>query len=131
MQGPGSNGVLPTLQLADVYFMPPEQLVWCRDDYEEFDDPDNAPMSVVKLQVGLLGTARELQRDLNRMGNSVDTSSPGGLHYLLQETVLALRRNPQYAMYGMHSLLPRCFFAHVRFHIPKQDAIQRGYASPA
>lgn len=79
--------------------------MYCRDDdYEELDDPDNAPMSVVKIQVGLLGTARELQKDLNRMGNSVDTSSPGGLHYLLQETVLALRRNPQYAMYGMYSM---------------------------
>ena len=65
-------------------------------------------MSVVKVQVGLLGTARELQRDLNRMGNSVDTSTPGGLHYLLQETVLALRRNPQYAMYGVVSMLLCC-----------------------
>lgn len=61
-------------------------------------------MSVIKLQVGLLGSARELQRDLNRMGNTLDTSTPQGLHYLLQETVLALRRNPQYAMYGMPPL---------------------------
>jgi uncharacterized membrane protein len=70
------------------------------DDYDDFEDLDNGPMSVVKLQVGLLGSARELQRDLNRMGNTTDTSTPQGLHYLLQETVLSLRRNPQYAVYG-------------------------------
>lgn len=74
------------------------------DDYEDAADPDNDPMSVIKLQVGLLGSARELQRDLNRMGNTVDTSTPQGLHYLLQETVLSLRRNPQYAMYGKSEL---------------------------
>lgn len=63
-------------------------------------------MSIVKLQVGLMGSARELQKDLNRLGNQVDTSQPSGLHYLLQETVLALRRNPQYALYGA-ALFPR------------------------
>jgi uncharacterized membrane protein len=73
-------------------------------DFEDEEDYDNGPMSVVKVQVALLGTARQLQRDLNRMANSVDTSTPRGLHYLLQETVLALRRNPQYAMYGMNSV---------------------------
>ena len=57
-------------------------------------------MSVVKMQVGLLGTARDLQQDLNRMANKLDTSTSRGLHYLLQETVLALQRNPQYAAYG-------------------------------
>lgn len=84
--------------------------LWCRggydDTYADEGDPDSDPMSVIKLQVGLLGSARELQRDLNRMGNTVDTSTPQGLHYLLQETVLSLRRNPQYAMYGMCSFLP-------------------------
>eukprot|EP00892_Ulva_mutabilis_P004561 jgi/Ulvmu1/2477/UM137_0002.1 len=74
------------------------------DAYADEDDPENDPMSVIKLQVGLLGSARELQRDLNRMGNTLDTSTPQGLHYLLQETVLSLRRNPQYAMYGKTEL---------------------------
>jgi uncharacterized membrane protein len=62
-------------------------------------------MSVVKVQVGLLGSARELQRDLNRLANTLDTSTPQGLHHLLTETVLALRRNPQYAVYGTLQLL--------------------------
>lgn len=87
------------------------------DDYDAYDDEEgNEPMSIVKLQVGLMGSARELQRDLNRLGNNVDTSKPEGLHYLLQETVLALRRNPQYALYGApRSLLRKRFcgcFAH-------------------
>ena len=76
------------------------------DEEDEYEDADNAPMSVVKMQVGLLGSARELQRDLNRMANNLDTSTPQGLHYLLTETVLALRRNPQYAVYGA----PLCCF---------------------
>lgn len=76
-----------------------------RDDEEDdYIEEGREPMSVVKLQVGLLGSARELQRDLNRMANSLDTSTPRGLHVLLQETVLALRRNPQYAVYGKAEL---------------------------
>jgi uncharacterized membrane protein len=87
--------------------------VLCRsDDYDDGYDIGNEPMSVVKLQVGLMGSARGLQRDLNRMGNSIDTSTPEGLHYLLTETVLALRRNPQYALYGEYycPLVCSCLF---------------------
>ena len=57
-------------------------------------------ISVVKIQVGLLGTARALQRDLERIADKADTSSPEGLHYVLEETVLALLRNPEYCVYG-------------------------------
>lgn len=57
-------------------------------------------ISVVKVQVGLLGTARDLQRDLERIAGRADTSSPRGLHYVLQETMLALMRNPDYCVYG-------------------------------
>lgn len=57
-------------------------------------------ISVAKLQVGLLGTARQLQWDLERIAAGADTSSPRGLHYVLQETVLALMRNPDYCVYG-------------------------------
>eukprot|EP01025_Chloroclados_australasicus_P016944 TRINITY_DN18645_c0_g2_i1.p1 TRINITY_DN18645_c0_g2~~TRINITY_DN18645_c0_g2_i1.p1 ORF type:complete len:470 (-),score=45.47 TRINITY_DN18645_c0_g2_i1:147-1445(-) len=73
------------------------------EEYYE-DEVGNEPMSVVTMQIGLLGSARELQRDLNRMANNTDTSTPQGLHFLLTETVLALRRNPQYAVYGKSSL---------------------------
>ncbi|KAL6771007.1 CPLD42 [Auxenochlorella protothecoides x Auxenochlorella symbiontica] len=58
------------------------------------------PVSVAKLQVALLGSARGLQRDLERIASRADTSGPAGLHFILQETVLALLRNPDYAVYG-------------------------------
>ncbi|KAL4443492.1 hypothetical protein ABPG75_011229 [Micractinium tetrahymenae] len=57
-------------------------------------------VTVGKVQVGLLGSARELQRDLERIADRADTESPEGLHYILQETVLALMRNPDYCLYG-------------------------------
>lgn len=57
-------------------------------------------LSVAKVQVGLLSNARTLQRDLERIASRADTSSPRGLHFVLQETVLALMRNPDYCIYG-------------------------------
>jgi len=57
-------------------------------------------LSVAKVQVGLLASARDLQRDLERIASRADTSSSRGLHYVLQETVLALMRNPDYCVYG-------------------------------
>ncbi|XP_068648378.1 FLUCTUATING-LIGHT-ACCLIMATION protein 1, chloroplastic-like [Aristolochia californica] len=56
--------------------------------------------SVVKLQVGLLGMARTLQRDLDRIAETADTSTSEGLHYVLTETVLALLRHPDYCISG-------------------------------
>ena len=56
--------------------------------------------SVVKLQVGLLGMARGLQQDLDRIAGGADTSDPEGLQSVLQETVLTLLRNPSYCVYG-------------------------------
>ncbi|XP_039685010.1 uncharacterized protein [Medicago truncatula] len=54
--------------------------------------------TVLKLQVGLLGTGRSLQRDLNRIAEVADTSSPEGLNYILTETSLALLRHPDYCI---------------------------------
>ncbi|RHN40982.1 hypothetical protein MtrunA17_Chr8g0361041 [Medicago truncatula] len=48
--------------------------------------------------VGLLGTGRSLQRDLNRIAEVADTSSPEGLNYILTETSLALLRHPDYCI---------------------------------
>ncbi|KAJ8643494.1 hypothetical protein MRB53_005242 [Persea americana] len=55
-------------------------------------------MSVLKLQVGLLGMARELQRDLDRLAEIADTSTSEGLNYVLTETALALLRQPDYCI---------------------------------
>ncbi|CAI9102520.1 OLC1v1000802C1 [Oldenlandia corymbosa var. corymbosa] len=54
--------------------------------------------SVLKLQVGLLGLGRSLQRDLDRIAEVADTSTPQGLSYVLTETTLALLRHPDYCI---------------------------------
>ncbi|XP_059437997.1 uncharacterized protein LOC132170876 [Corylus avellana] len=60
--------------------------------------------SVLKLQVGLLGMGRSLQRDLNRIAETADTSSPDGLSFVLTETTLALLRHPDYCISGYSSV---------------------------
>jgi uncharacterized membrane protein len=60
----------------------------------------NPPVTVAKVQVGLLAQARELQPDLDRIAQTSDTSSNEGLAGLLQESVLALLRHPQYWAYA-------------------------------
>ncbi|XP_073103981.1 FLUCTUATING-LIGHT-ACCLIMATION protein 1, chloroplastic isoform X3 [Elaeis guineensis] len=55
---------------------------------------DTQKTSVLKLQVGLLGMARSLQKDLDRIAETADTSTPEGLSYVLTETTLALLRHP-------------------------------------
>lgn len=60
--------------------------------------------TVVKLQVGLLGLGRSLQRDLNRIAETADTSTPEGLSYVLTETTLALLRHPDYCISGYSSV---------------------------
>jgi hypothetical protein len=51
-------------------------------------------------QVGLLGMARDLQKDLDQIADKADTSTDAGLHYLMTEAVLALLRNPEYWVYA-------------------------------
>ena len=41
-------------------------------------------VTVSKLQVGLLGDARRLQKQLDRIAGRADTNTPSGLHYILQ-----------------------------------------------
>ncbi|GKB31534.1 trans-2-enoyl-CoA reductase, partial [Tanacetum coccineum] len=50
--------------------------------------------------VGLLGMGRSLQRDLNRIAEAADTSTPEGLSFVLQETTLSLLRHPDYCISG-------------------------------
>ncbi|XP_004301524.1 PREDICTED: uncharacterized protein DDB_G0271670-like [Fragaria vesca subsp. vesca] len=66
-----------------------------------------APTSnVVKLQVGLLGTVRALQRDLDRIAETADTSTPKGLGYILTEATVALLRHPDYWFSSYSSVTP-------------------------
>ncbi|MGB6015193.1 MAG: DUF1517 domain-containing protein [Nodosilinea sp.] len=60
----------------------------------------NPPVSVAKLQVGLLADARALQDDLNRLAATADTGTSQGLAKLLQETTLSLLRHPDYWAYA-------------------------------
>jgi uncharacterized membrane protein len=57
---------------------------------------DNNTVTVSKLQVALLSTARKIQSELSELSAQVDTSSIEGLQQLMQESVLALLRNPEY-----------------------------------
>ena len=45
-------------------------------------------VSVAKLQVALLGSARSLQRELDRLADRADTTTPEGLHFVLQGAAL-------------------------------------------
>ncbi|XVE62857.1 hypothetical protein DITRI_Ditri06bG0153400 [Diplodiscus trichospermus] len=60
--------------------------------------------SVLKLQVGLLGMGRSLQRDLNRIAEVANTSTSEGLSFVLSETALALLRHPDYCISGYSSV---------------------------
>ncbi|KAL7083902.1 hypothetical protein ACP275_14G190800 [Erythranthe tilingii] len=54
--------------------------------------------SVLKLQVGLLASARSLQMDINEIAETADKSTSKGLHRLLTDTVLALLQRPDYCI---------------------------------
>ena len=97
----GGLGFLPTLIFigAAAYFA--SNLLgdtsWNRDDWEERDEER---IAVARVQVGLLGQARELQRELDAIAGKADTESRKGLHTVLVEAALALLRNPQYLAYA-------------------------------
>ena len=61
---------------------------------------DTDRVAVCRLQVGLLGLARELQGDLDRIADKADTSTRQGLHFVLQETCMSLLRHPEYIVLG-------------------------------
>jgi len=61
--------------------------------------PDG-PVAIAQLQVGLLASARDLQRDLRSLAASSDTSSSTGLQRVLQDSTLALLRHPDLWVYA-------------------------------
>jgi len=56
--------------------------------------------SILQVQVGLLASAKALQRELRQLAASSDTSSSTGLQRLLQDTALALLRHPDLWVYA-------------------------------
>jgi uncharacterized membrane protein len=67
------------------------------------DDSGYGRCTVAKVQIGLTGTAVSLKRDLERIAKRADTNTSEGLNFVLQETVLALLRHPEYCQYGAAS----------------------------
>lgn len=61
--------------------------------------PDG-PVAIAQLQVGLLATARDLQQDLRDLAARADTSTNAGLQRVLQDTTLALLRQPDLWVYA-------------------------------
>ncbi|MEH1960355.1 MAG: DUF1517 domain-containing protein [Nostoc sp.] len=66
----------------------------------EADYSSNSPVSVTRLQVGLLAQARQLQNELNHIAETADTNTPEGRAEVLQEASLALLRHPEYFVYA-------------------------------
>ena len=60
----------------------------------------DGPVSIAQIQLGMLATARDVQEDLRRMAGSADTSNSEGLQRVLQETTLALLRQPALWVYA-------------------------------
>lgn len=56
--------------------------------------------SVAQVQVGLLASARDLQKELDQLALTADTSTPQGRAIVCQEASLALLRHPEYWMYA-------------------------------
>jgi uncharacterized membrane protein len=57
---------------------------------------DNDVVTVSKLQVALLASARQIQQQLNETSLSADLETPEGRCEFLQETALGLLRHPEY-----------------------------------
>jgi uncharacterized membrane protein len=67
----------------------------------DLDRPQaDGPVAIAQLQVGLLASARDLQRDLRQLAGQADTASSAGLQRVLQESTLALLRHPDLWVYA-------------------------------
>ena len=59
----------------------------------------NSKVSVTKVQVGLLASARSLQQELTRLALESDTSTSEGIAVVARETAISLMRHPEYWVY--------------------------------
>ncbi len=60
---------------------------------------ESSTVTIAKIQVGLLSSARELQNDLSRLALEANTGTSEGLSAILRETTLSLMRHPEYWVY--------------------------------
>ena len=63
----------------------------------------NTKVSVARVQVGLLAEARNLQKELDNLARTANTSLASGRAQVIQEVTLALLRHPEYWVYGAAS----------------------------
>ena len=68
--------------------------------YESPREIPMGPVSLLQLQIGLLASAKDLQNDLRQLAGSADTSNSSGLQRVLQDTTLALLRQPDLWVYA-------------------------------
>lgn len=62
--------------------------------------PDNPPVSIDKIQVGVLNSKHELQQQLNKLALFADTGTSEGRASLLQKVTLALLCHTRWWIYG-------------------------------
>ncbi len=67
------------------------------DGEDALADPQ---INVAQVKVGLLASARQLQKEINALALEADTQSPEGLSQLLQNVTLSLIRYSDYWAYG-------------------------------
>ncbi|MFM7545873.1 MAG: DUF1517 domain-containing protein [Synechococcales cyanobacterium] len=127
--GGGFGGLFSLLVLIAIanFFVQNFRKMSGNEPYEPTINPSHT--SVIKVQVGLMSAARQLQRDLNQLAAKTNTGTTAGLATVLTETCLALMRHPDYWVYGgieheqVHlstaesqfnrwSLIERCKFSH-------------------
>jgi uncharacterized membrane protein len=70
------------------------------DETNEEAYTPNPTVSVTRLQVAMLASARGLQTELDRIAETADTDSAAGRAEVLQEASLALLRHPEYWVYA-------------------------------
>jgi len=96
--GGGMGGGLFTLLLLVIVAGVIMQAFRGRGDGEGITGMDSK-VSVAKIQVGLLASARSLQQELTRLALESDTSSSEGLATVTRETAVSLMRHPEYWVY--------------------------------
>ena len=96
--GGGFGGGLFTILLLVIVAGAIIQAFRGRGDGEGLTGMDSK-VSVAKIQVGLLASARSLQQELTRLALESDTSSVEGLAVVTRETAVSLMRHPEYWVY--------------------------------
>ncbi len=69
-------------------------------DEKGFYKPANQKVQLTEVKLGLLATARDLQKEIDRLALESDTETPEGLRELLQNVTVSLNRYSDYWVYA-------------------------------